>query len=103
MNTQFILLAQSATSAMVEIALLLVGALLIGFFTAWFYQKSVFTPIIKGLEDEKENLNKKIAGLNNDITGLKAKIGELENVVSEKNKQIADKNAEIELLKKPKK
>jgi peptidoglycan hydrolase CwlO-like protein len=96
MNTQLILLVQSATSAMVEIALLLVGALLIGFFTAWYYQKSVFTPIIKVLEAEKENLNRKIAGLNSDITGFKAKIGELEGVITEKNK-------EIELLKKTKK
>jgi len=88
---------------MFEIALLLVGALLIGFFTAWYYQKSVFTPVIKRLEEEKENLNKKIAGLNSDITGLKTKIGELETIISQKDKQIADKNAEIELLKKPKK
>lgn len=103
MNTQVILIAQSATSAMVEIALLLVGALLIGFITAWFYQKSVFTPIIKGLETDKENLNKKIETLNNDINGLKAKISELENTITSKNKEIADKNNEIELLKKPKK
>jgi uncharacterized protein YlxW (UPF0749 family) len=101
MNTQFIILAQSASSAMIEIALLLVGALLIGFFTAWYYQKSVFTPIIRKLEEEKENLNKKIAGLNNDITGLKARIAELENTIVAKDKEIANKSKEIELLKKP--
>jgi uncharacterized protein YlxW (UPF0749 family) len=100
MNTHFIILAQSATSAMVEIALLLVGAVLIGFFTAWYYQKSVYTPIIKRLEDEKESLNKKITGLNNDITGLKTKIGELENTVTKKDKELADKIKELELLKK---
>jgi dihydroorotate dehydrogenase len=76
MNTQFILLTQSATSAMIEIALLLLGAALIGFLTAWFYQKSVFTPIIKGLEAEKEDLNKRITGLNNDINGFRKKISE---------------------------
>jgi peptidoglycan hydrolase CwlO-like protein len=96
MNTQFILLTQSATSAMIEIALLLLGAALIGFLTAWFYQKSVFTPIIKGLEAEKEDLNKRITGLNNDINGFRKKISELENTITEKNK-------EIEILKKPKK
>jgi peptidoglycan hydrolase CwlO-like protein len=96
MNSQLILLAQSATSAMIEIALLILGAGLITFFTAWFYQKSVFTPVIKGLEADKENLNNKIAGLNNDITGFKAKIAELETTISEKDK-------EIERLKKPKK
>jgi len=96
MNTLLILIAQSATSAMIEIALLLLGAALIGFLTAWFYQKSVYTPVIKRLESEKEDLNKKIAGLNNDITGLKGKIGVLENTISEKDK-------EIEQLKKPRK
>jgi peptidoglycan hydrolase CwlO-like protein len=101
MNTQSIILVQSATSAMIEIILSLVGSLLIGFITAWFYQKSVFTPIVKRLEDEKESLNKKITGLNNDITVLKSKIGELENRVAEKDKEIADKIKELELLKKP--
>ncbi len=101
MNTLSLILAQSAVSAMIEIALLLVGALLIGFFTAWYYQKSVYTPIIKGLEDEKENLNKKIAGLNNDITGLKTRISDLETTVARKDKDLADKTREIELLKKP--
>jgi peptidoglycan hydrolase CwlO-like protein len=103
MNTQLIIIAQSASSAMIEIALLILGAALIGFFTAWYYQKSVFTPVIKRLEMEKEDLNKKIVGLNGEISGLKeniaglkSKIGELENTISEKNK-------EIEQLKKPKK
>jgi peptidoglycan hydrolase CwlO-like protein len=96
MNTILILLLQSATSAMIEIALLLVGAGLICFLSAFYYQKSVFTPIIKKLEAEKEDLNKKIVGLNNDISGLKAKIGELENTIAAKDK-------EIEQLKKVKK
>ena len=96
MNTQFILLTQSATSAMIEIGLLLLGAALIGFLTAWFYQKSVYTPIIKRLELEKEELIKKIEGLNKDITKLNGKISELENVIAEKDKEIGQ-------LKKPKK
>jgi len=96
MNTQFILLTQSATSAMLEIGLLLLGAGIIGFLVAWFYQKSVYTPIIKRLESEKEELNNKIGGLNKDIAGLKGKIGELENKIAEKEKEIIE-------LKKPKK
>jgi len=96
MNTQFILLTQSATSAMIEIALLLLGAALIGFLTAWFYQKSVYTPVIKRLELEKEELIKNIDGLNKDIMRLNGKISELENVIAEKDKEIGQ-------LKKPKK
>jgi len=96
MNTQFILLTQSATSAMIEIGLLLLGAGLIGFLVAWFYQKSVYTPVIKKLESEKEELNKKIDGLDKDIAGLKGKINDLENTIAAKDKEIAQ-------LKKPKK
>lgn len=91
-----IILAQSPTSAMIEIALLLLGAAIIGFLTAWYYQKSVYTPVIKRLESEKEDLNRKIVGLNSDIAGLKVKIGDLENTISRKDN-------EIEQLKKPKK
>jgi hypothetical protein len=49
MNAQFILLAQSVTAVVIEIVLLLIGAALIGFLTAWFYQKHFFTPIVKRL------------------------------------------------------
>ena len=96
MNTLFILLTQSAISAMIEIVLLLLGAALIGFLTAWFYQKSVYTPVIKRLELEKEELIKNIDGLNKDIMRLNGKISELENVIAEKDKEIGQ-------LKKPKK
>jgi uncharacterized protein YlxW (UPF0749 family) len=103
MKPLFILLAQSTTGPIIEIVLLLLGAVLIGFLTAWFYQKSVYTPVIKRLEAEKEDLNQKIVGLNNDINGFKTKIAELENTIKEKENVIIEKNKEIELLKKPKK
>jgi peptidoglycan hydrolase CwlO-like protein len=110
MKILFITLAQSTTGPIIEIILLLLGAVLIGFLTAWFYQKSVYTPVIKKLEEENkalneridglnvkiDGLNKKIESLNNDVTGLKGQIGELEKVISTKEK-------EIEELKKPKK
>jgi peptidoglycan hydrolase CwlO-like protein len=96
MKLLFIMLSQSVTGAVIEIILLLLVTVLIGFLTAWFYQKSVYTPIVKGLEAEKEDLNKRIVGLNNDISKLNGKIEELGNVIVVKDK-------EIELLKKPKK
>jgi peptidoglycan hydrolase CwlO-like protein len=88
---------------MMEIALLLLGAALIGFFTAWYYQKSVFTPIINRLESEKEELNKKIVGLNSEISGLKTDLNGLKSKIGELENTITDKNKEIELLKKSKK
>ncbi|MFN8211778.1 MAG: hypothetical protein U0T33_12555 [Bacteroidales bacterium] len=102
MNPQFILITSSVTGAVIEIILLLLGAALIGFFTAWYYQKSYFTPIIKKLEAEKEELNRTIEKLNGEISGLKAKVGDLEKVIAEKDRQIAAKVKEIEDLKKPK-
>jgi hypothetical protein len=96
MNAQFILLTQSVTGAVIEIILLLLGAAAIGFITAWFYQKSVYTPIITRLEEEKAALNHKIEGLNRDIDGLRNNISGLEKTISEKDKIIAE-------LKKPKK
>jgi peptidoglycan hydrolase CwlO-like protein len=103
MKLLFILLAQSTTGPIIEIILLLLGAVLIGFLTAWFYQKSVYTPVIKQLESEKEELNRKIEGLNKEIAGLNVKIKELESVIEGKNTVIEEKNKEIELLKKPRK
>ena len=94
MNAQFIFLAQSVVSAVIEIILLLIGAAGIGFLTAWFYQKSVYTPIIKRLEEEKEVLNKKIEGLNSDIEKLNGDITGLKKTLAEKDKEIAE-------LKKP--
>jgi|WetSurMetagenome_2_1015567.scaffolds.fasta_scaffold674546_1 peptidoglycan hydrolase CwlO-like protein len=103
MNTPYILLLQSATSAMIEIVLLILGAGLICFLTAWFYQKSVYTPVIKKLEAEKEELIRKIEGLNKEIENLKGKIATLENSIREKDSFIAQKNKEIDELKNPKK
>lgn len=103
MNPLFILLVQSVTGAVAEIILLLVGAALIGFFTAWFYQKSYFTPIIKKLEEEKAELHKKIDGLNLDINGFKNDIAGLKSKIEGLEKTIQSKNTEIEALKNPKK
>lgn len=96
MNPQFIFLTQSVAGAVTEIILLLIGAALIGFLTAWFYQKSVYTPVIEKLEAEKEELISKVNGLNIEISDLKKKIADLEKSIGEKDKEIAE-------LKKPKK
>lgn len=110
MNTLFILLAQSVTGAVITIVLLLLAAAIIGYLTAWFYAKSVYTPIIKGLEADKAELIRQVAGLKADINNLNSKIdnlnekiGQLEEEVAKKNKEITAKNKEILSLKTPKK
>jgi predicted nucleic acid-binding Zn-ribbon protein len=59
--------------------------------------------IIKRLESEKEDLNKKIVGLNGEISTLKGECSGLKSTIVELEKTIVDKNKEIELLKKTKK
>jgi peptidoglycan hydrolase CwlO-like protein len=102
MNAQFILLTQSVTGAVIEIILLLLVAAVIGFLTAWYYQKSYFTPIIKKLEAEKEELNRRIDGLNRDIAKLNGDITALKARISDLEKTISVKDKEIEELKRPK-
>jgi hypothetical protein len=94
MKALFILLEQSLAGAVVTIILLLLVAALIAFVTAHYYYKSVYTPVIKGLEADKEELNRQISLLNSEIAKLNARSLELENIISEKNK-------EIEFLKNP--
>jgi septal ring factor EnvC (AmiA/AmiB activator) len=101
MNPIFIPIAQTVTSAVIEIILLLLGAAIIGFLTAWYYQKSHFTPIINKLEEEKADLNKTIAALNSDISALKTTIHNLENEARALRKTISEKDKLIEELKKP--
>ena len=48
--------AQSVAGNVAIIVLLLLVAALIGYLTAWYYSKSIHTPIIKGLENEREGL-----------------------------------------------
>ncbi|MGA1977631.1 MAG: hypothetical protein ABSG89_07215 [Bacteroidales bacterium] len=103
MTIQFIQLAQSVTGAVITIVVLLIVAAAIGYFTAWFYAKSVYTPIIKGLEEEKANLQKEVAdlketvsrlnsqveGLNGKVNELNGKIGNLEEAARKKDQEIA--------------
>ena len=103
MTQLFILLAQSVTGAVITIVALLLVAAIIGYFTAWLYAKSVYTPVIKGLEADKENLNKQVDGLNDDIKKLNGKVDKLNEKISKLEEEIEEKDKEISKLKKPKK
>ena len=89
MNTHMIILQQNNTGAIFEIVLLLVIAGLIGYLTAYFYYKSVYTKKINILEGEKTELK-------NHIETLFSEKAKLEHSIKEKD-------AEIESLKKTKK
>lgn len=102
MTLSFILLAQSVTGAVITIVALLLVAAIIGYLTAWFYAKSVYTPIIKGLENEKADLLKQVAGLKDDITRLNSKVEGLNSKISKLEEELAGKDKEIKELNKKK-
>jgi peptidoglycan hydrolase CwlO-like protein len=103
MKPLFLILAQSVTGAVLTIVALLLVAAIIGYFTAWFYARSVYTPIIKGLEAEKADLLKQVAGLKDDIIKLNGKVDKLSEKIGKLEEEIAEKDKEIKHLKKPKK
>ncbi|MBN2632092.1 MAG: hypothetical protein JXR66_00950, partial [Bacteroidales bacterium] len=77
-------------------------AAIIGYLTAWFYAKSVYTPIIKGLEQDKANLQNEVAGLKNDVTRLTGEVNELKDSIKKLEEdykgRLAEKDKEIKEL-----
>lgn len=99
MTLSLIHLAQSVTGAVITIIALLLVAAIIGYLTAWFYAKSVYTPIIKKLEEEKADLIKQVAGLKDDVSRLNAKVDDLNGKISKLEAEAANKDKEIRELK----
>ncbi|MBN2763423.1 MAG: hypothetical protein JXR41_10055 [Bacteroidales bacterium] len=98
MTNLFLMLAQSVTGNVITIIALNLVAAAIGFLIAWLYARSVFKPVIKGLENEKVELNKQLAALKDEIIDLNGKIGKLEEKVSALENEITDKIKEIKGL-----
>jgi len=103
MTQLFIQLAQSVTGAVITIVGLLLVAAIIGYFTAWLYAKSKYTPIIKGLEADKAALQNEVAGLKDDVSKLKGEAVKLNEKIASLEKDLAAKDKEIKELTKPKK
>ena len=78
MNTLTLLLAQTKSAAIIEIILLLLVAVIIGYITSWLYYKSVYTKKIEIIESEMEGLKKQIADLEEDKLSLEKRISEME-------------------------
>ena len=103
MTPLFIQLVQSVTGAVVSIVALLLVAAIIGYLTAWFYAKSVYTPIIKGLESDKAALNNQVASLKEDKAKLSGKVDKLNEKIEKLEEEISEKDKEIKHLSKQKK
>jgi peptidoglycan hydrolase CwlO-like protein len=100
MTQIFIQQAQTMGGNVALIILLLLVAAVIGYLTSWFYAKSVYTPVIKRLEAEKDGLTVKVAGLNDDKRELELKIIKLSEKIASIEAQIEDRDKEIKKLKK---
>lgn len=85
----------SVAAAVILIILLLVVAGLIGYLTAWYYARSVYTPVIKKLEDEKVQLNRQISVLKDEIVRHKGKIADMEKKVDDLDKDVSEREIEI--------
>jgi peptidoglycan hydrolase CwlO-like protein len=103
MTLLLIQLTQTVTGAVITIIGLLLVAVIIGYFTAWFYARSVYTPVILGLEADKTSLNKQVTGLNNDIGKLNSKVDELNVKINSLQEEAAKKDDEIKKLTNKKK
>jgi peptidoglycan hydrolase CwlO-like protein len=99
MTLSFIQLAQSVTGAVITIVALCLVSAIIGYFTAWFYAKSVYTPIIKGLEAEKADLQKQVASLKEEVSRLNSKVEELKGKITKLEESVNQKDKEIKELK----
>jgi peptidoglycan hydrolase CwlO-like protein len=99
----FIQLTQTVTGAVITIVALLLVAVIIGYFTAWIYAKSVYTPVIKGLEADKNELNKQVAGLKEDVSNLNRKVDKLNDKIDKLEEELNEKDKEIKKLNKQKK
>ena len=92
MNTLAIFLTQTKGAASIEIILLLLGAVIIGYITAWLYFKSVYVKQIKNNEAEISDLQKQVIDLESDKSNF-------QNLLLEKDNEIIHLNKEIKELK----
>ena len=95
MNALLIQQVMSVPVAVILIIALLLVAGLVGYLTAWYYARSIYTPVIKKLEEEKVQLNREITGLKDNITRLKAKIADLEKKVDDLDKDVSEREREL--------
>jgi outer membrane biosynthesis protein TonB len=94
-------MVQSNTGAITLILASLLIAAAIGYITAWFYEKSVHMTVIKGLEADKAELNRKVEVLKEDNNKLNGKADRYIDKISRLEEELKEKDKELKRLKKP--
>ena len=100
MTQLFVQLATSMTGNVITIVALNLVAAAIGYFTAWLYAKSVYNPIIKGLEADKVTLNKQVDTLNDEISNLNVEVNKFKDETNSLNEKVKKLNEKIGKLEK---
>jgi len=98
MTQLFLQLAQSVTGNVITIVALELAAAIIGYVIAWYYARSVYTPVIKGLEDEKASLNNQIIKLTGEVESLTKQVSDLDGKIKKLTEDLASKAEEIKKL-----
>jgi uncharacterized protein len=98
MTQLFLQLTQSVTANVVTIVALDLVAAIIGYTIAWFYAKSVYSPVIKGLETDNANLNNQIVKLTGEYGSLSEKVKMLNGKIDKLEEDLAVKDNEIKEL-----
>jgi uncharacterized protein len=98
MTHLFLQLAQTVAGNVITIIALGLAAAIIGFIVAWYYARSVHTPVIKGLEADKTNLNNQVLKLNGEFANLTEKTNNLSEKIGKLEEDLAARNKEIEEL-----
>ena len=95
MTQLFFQLAQSVAGNVVTIVALDLAAAIIGFIIAWYYARSVYTPVIKGLEADNTNLNSQVVRLKGELENLNEKVNSLDEKTKRLEQDLASKEKEI--------
>lgn len=98
MTHLFVQLVMSVTGNVITIIALEIVAAAIGYIIAWYYARSVNTPIIKGLEADKADLNKQVATLKDEFSSLNEKVDKLNERIVKLDRELAEKDKEIKEL-----
>jgi uncharacterized protein len=98
MNQLFLQLAQTVSGNVITIVALELGAAIIGSIIAWYYARSVYTPVIKSLEADKVSLSDQVIRLKDEYGKLDEKVKKMSEKVSRIEKEKAVKDNEIKEL-----
>jgi hypothetical protein len=102
MTQLFIQLVQSVTGAVITIVGLLLVAAIIGYLTAWYYAKSVYTPKIKALEDENSGLRREVDNLKGEIRKLNDEKSLMHKKIVRLEEELAEMSTGTYVVKKAK-